>query len=615
MPFEPGLNVIEGPISTGKSSLMQLLEIVLGADYDGVTPEVDEAVSDLAADLDIGDRTFAVLRRLVRTPTAPVQVAGDGVAARLPAMRPDATSPQTYGTWLLETLGLPILRVPQAPTRPEESAFIPISISDYLRYCRIRQGEIDVDVLGSSHPFRDIKRRYVFRILYGGYDAEVARLQDELRRIQSELTQLEQGSGAFEHFLTGTALENRAAIARQLQEARTRRGELGANRQALAEAAEQTPDVVGLRARLVEVTDELTERREEARRERTSRGQLEELRNELRSQLARLTRAIVAGERLFDFDFVVCPRCGAAVDHGRGNEDRCYVCLQEPPQPMTRDDLILEQDRVGAQIFETESLVEAHADRAAALDEQADALDIERTRLRADIDRRLATFVSDQADQIASFAAGEAELDARLERLEEYDRLFARLDEAAQRIDELTQRRIEIEAALGRAEQLDSGTAERIETLERWFAHYVEALELPVYGGEPRAAIDRLDYQPIVNGRKFPQLSAGVRVLVNIAHLLAHHRAALELGLALPGLVMIDGINKNIGTSEYDAARVDDAWTQLISLSEDHHDSLQVIVAANDVPARARSYVRLTLSPEDRLIPEADLRRRRQSEQ
>jgi hypothetical protein len=32
--FTPGLNVLEGPISTGKTSLMRLLAIVLGAPYD-----------------------------------------------------------------------------------------------------------------------------------------------------------------------------------------------------------------------------------------------------------------------------------------------------------------------------------------------------------------------------------------------------------------------------------------------------------------------------------------------------------------------------------------------------------------------------------------------------
>lgn len=606
--FTSGLNVIEGPISTGKTSLMRLLAVVLGAAYDGITPEIDQAVTDLAADMLIGDRDFGVVRRLVTTDSAPVQIAGDGVALRLPAMRPDPATHQSYGLWLLEVLGLPSLRVPQAPTQPQESPFIPVSINDYMRYCRIRQDEIDVDVLGSSQPFRDIKRRYVFRILYGGYDADIALLQDELRRTEAELRQLEQGANAFARFLAGTALENRAAINRELYESRARHAAIVADRHALAEAAQLLPDVVDLRTQLAELEKTAGDRRAELERERHSAAQLSELVNELRTQLGRLTRAVVAGARFFDFDFIVCPRCGSAVDRARGEEsDHCYLCLQEPPPAPTREDLIAEQDRVGAQIIETEELIGSHEERATALAAEIERLEAERERVGHELDERLATFVSGQAAQIDGLARADVELSSAVARLEEYARLFSRLDEASRRIDELTQRRSEIETLLERGEQVDAVTAGRIDALERWFAHYVEALELPVFGGEPRAAIDRNDYQPVVNGRKFPQLSAGVRVLVNIGHLLAHHRAALELDLPLPGLVMIDGINKNIGKAEYDAARVDDAWTQLIELSNARGDDLQLIVAANDVPERAREFVRLSLTAENRLIPAADL--------
>jgi hypothetical protein len=605
--FTPGLNVLEGPISTGKTSLMRLLAIVLGGGYDSINPEVDQSVSELAAQLVIGERNFAVVRRLVTTDTAPVQIAGDGAALRLPAMRADSTRP-SYGHWLLDALGLPSLRVPQAPTRPQESAFIPVSINDYLRYCRLRQDEIDVDVLGSSQPFRDIKRRYVFRILYGGYDVEVAQLQDELRRTESELRQLEHGAGAFERFLAGTALENRAAINRELDEARARQAAVAADRRALAEQAQVSPDVIELRTRLAALGELVGDRHAEFENERASAHQLSELRNQLRTQLGRLIQAVVAGARFFDFDFVVCPRCGSAVDQSRGDETgHCYLCLQEPPPARTREDLIAEQDRVGAQILETEELISSHEQRAAALGEEIVHLEAERQGLNADLDHRLATFISAQADRIDALARADVEAAAVIERLEEYSRLFARLDEASRRIDELTLRRGEIEALLERAEQVDAVTDARIATLEGWFAHYVEALELPLFGGQPRAAIDRNDYQPIINGRKFPQLSAGVRVLVNIAHMLAHHRAALELGLPLPGLVMIDGINKNIGTAEYDATRVDAAWTQLIDLSNTLGEDLQLIVAANDVPDRARPFVRLSLTADNRLIPASDL--------
>lgn len=611
--FEPGLNVIEGSISTGKTSLMRLLAILLGGSYAGITPEVDRTVTELAGDMTIGEQTYSIIRRLVQTDTARVQIAGDGVAERLPAMRPDAASALTYGTWLLEALGLPTLRVPQAPTRPAESAFVPVSINDYLRYCRLRQDEIDVDVLGSSVPFRDIKRRYVFRILYGGYDLEVAQLQDDLRRTESELRQLEQGTAALDRFLQGTAFENRADIARRLDGARAQLEELFEERKALAEQARVFPEVDQLRGELARLDIERADRQKEVEHALRSAQQLRELSNELQTQSGRLTKAIVAGEHFFDFDFIVCPRCGSAVDPGRATEDHCYLCAQEPPPAPSRDDLIAEQDRVNAQIIETEELVVGHEKRIGVLGEILTDLNARHDQLNTKLDQETSSFVSTEADRIERVAREEAEARSLIDRLEDYMHLFDKLNETASRIDELITRRAETEAALERAEQLDSLTATRMEDLESWLLHYIDALEVPSFGGEPRAAIDRNSYEPIINGRRFPQLSAGTRVLVNIAHLLAHHRAALEIGLPLPGLLMIDGINKNIGTAKYDAARIDDAWTQLIELSDLLGESLQIIVAANDVPTRARRFLRLSLSAADRLIPAEDLTNSRSS--
>src|SRR5271165_1379227 len=68
--FAPGLNVIEGPISTGKSALMRLLRVLLGNDFERDWPEVNDAVTDLAGQIVIGDETYAVRRRLITTPTA-----------------------------------------------------------------------------------------------------------------------------------------------------------------------------------------------------------------------------------------------------------------------------------------------------------------------------------------------------------------------------------------------------------------------------------------------------------------------------------------------------------------------------------------------------------------
>ncbi len=488
--FKSGLNVIYGPISTGKTALMRLLGIALGGPFVGINPEVDRSVTQLGARIIIGRDDYSIVRPLVETVTARVQIAGSNSAERLPAMSPDAATQKTFGVWLLERLELPVLRVPQAPSRPAESAFIPVSISDYLRYCRLRQDEIDVDVLGSSQPFRDVKRRYVFRIFYGGYDEEVARLQEELRAVQSELSQNRAGHAAFERFLTGTALDNRAELVRGLEEARTALIALDNERLQLS-SQEGLPVTQALRAQISSVDLRIAAGRLDLEREGRSSVQLGELANELQGHSGRLTRAIVAGERFFDFEFVVCPRCGSSVAPGRASSPTCYVCLHpEPPAP-TRQDLIKEQDRVNAQIAETDGLVHAHRESLVFIEQQLTTLAAERTALGSELDRVAAQFISDNAQRLEQLAARRSELQERIRRLEDYLALLRRFDQLSVRAVSLQQRRSEIEGALERAQQLDALTASRIQILEDWFAHYVEALEIPRFGTGVRAAIDR----------------------------------------------------------------------------------------------------------------------------
>jgi len=587
---------------------MRLLRIALGGDVDGVYPEVKATVNGLAVKLQVGEEQYAVRRRLVATATAPVEIAGDDEALSLPAMRSAPTEPLAYGDWLLEKLGLPRLEVPTAPTRPTESATTRVSINDYLRYCRLTQEEIDVDVLGSSVWFKDNKRRIVFRILYGSYDAEVAALQQQLREVQAELRGLQADEAAFVRFLAGTVFANRAQLESQLADAQARLSAFQEEQVAIGHLARQDPRAQQLQVQAASLDKEVSAAGTDLARERSSASELLELRNQLQTQSARLTRAIVAGEAFFDFEFRVCPRCGNPVDVHRADESTCYLCLQPEPLAQPREDLVREQARVNVQTAETEELVASHQQRAMELAAHAQEVQARRLAVGEELDGVLAGFVSDRAEEMTRQAATASAVAAEVHRLRDYLDVFDKYAGGRARAAELAALSDDIEAKLVQAERVDAAAEARIEALEERFSFLVETIEVPRFAGYPRAGIDRYNYQPIVNGRHLEGLSAGVRVLVNVAHLLAHHLAAVDLDLPLPGLLLIDGITKNIGTADYDAQRIEDVWRTLINLHETMGDDLQMVVAANDIPNFVpEEYVALRLSAENRLIPSEDL--------
>lgn len=617
--FEPGLNVILGPTSTGKSSLMNLIRVFLGGGYSPKRlPEVKASVSDLAGALVVGGQGFSIRRPLVTTPTASVEIAGgDNEVLALPAMTAEAQG-MSYGDWLLGKLDLPILRVPSAPTKPAESEPTKVSINDYLRYCRLTEDQIDTDVLGSSSPFSDYKRRVVFRILYAAYDTEIARLQQELRELASEIRRMEASEGAAKLFLEGTSFENRAAVDQRLREVEARRESVleEANLEAndVAEASQSQE----LKERAAELDALLAKDRGDRARESEAAQSLVELRNQLVTQSARLTRAIVAGEAFFDFDFRVCPRCGNEVEPDEAEGDECYLCRRPQPVVQGREDLVREQARIAAQIAETEELIADHERAAEDVASRVESLEADRRTTGRLLDEATASFVSDRAEASNRRAAEASRLAAEVGHLGEYLSLFERQEAIKLRLTTAVADREGIETALEQAEAREGSLDVNLRELDSRFSALVESVGVPRFDGnpQPRAAIDRNDYQPIVNGRKIDGLSAGTRVLVNVAHLLAHHEAAPTLGVPLPGLLLIDGMTANLGKIDYDAERIENIWGELLRLHEEKAEELQIIVSANGLPDRhdVTDFVRLELSEEDRLVPTEDLARARSSD-
>ncbi|MFE7394241.1 LuxR C-terminal-related transcriptional regulator [Streptomyces sp. NPDC057582] len=185
--FEPGMNAIVGSMSGGKTATVSCLRALLGADV-SVVPELRGRT--IAGTVLVGDRRFRIVRPLVTTANAMVEIAevdGRGEVWRLPASQLQAGYDETFRDWWRNVLRLPRLRVPRAPN-DDRSPLVPVTISDYLMYCVLRQKEIDSSVFGTPDNYsKNIKRKYVFEILYGLYDPEAAGLRDRLREVTTEL--------------------------------------------------------------------------------------------------------------------------------------------------------------------------------------------------------------------------------------------------------------------------------------------------------------------------------------------------------------------------------------------------------------------------------------------
>jgi len=602
--FKPGLNIISGSIATGKTTLYHCIQGLLGHGLSNFSHESRKTIRSIGGHLIIGNESFDIIRPFVSTRTALVDIAGDSETNRLPVLQGSLNSSQTYGQWLLKKLGLPLLEVPNAPTQID-SDLSPVTINDYLMYCNLRQGEIDDDVFGHSDQFKNIKRKYVFDILYGKYDIEVASLRDELRNITIKLRRHLDQANIFSEFLAGTRFENQAQIEREAVSLEKEMQEINSKNFELSEKLIAKSRSTQLRDKVLDLDEKLSNLNRQLEFENEKKSQLERLLNQLKNQNNRLTRAIVTGDILINFDFIICPRCGSALN-GKGQSDEiCYLCNNPiPTQQIDKADLIAEQDRLNAQIIETQELIyKCDATLYDIISKISDGQS-ERENTSNELSALTASFVSDQASHIAEIARKKAELFERSKTLKEFLEMHSRFQNVHKRIVELQNQKNEIQAKLEIESKNLNEFEERILYLENTFRSILDKFQRPEFPTPGRTGLDRKTYLPIVDGRRFEELqSQGLMVMVNVAHALSHQLTSFKFDTRLPNILLIDGLTGNMGYEGLDQERIEAIYRYLIQMSNEYANRLQIIVVDNSVPDIAKSFIRLELTESNKLIP------------
>ena len=597
--LSPGLNIITGPIASGKTTLVRYLRFLLGSSLGQPPIEARTNVVAVSGSVDLAERSFLIMRPAVTTATARVEIASGDETWRLPASSsPDG---ETYVNWLLAQLDLPRIDVPSAPTKPDSDP-TPVSINDYLLYSYLAQDELGFSVFGHRDPFKNIKRKYVFDITYGFYDLKAAQIQERLRGVQGRLREIRSRQALFDTFFDGTALENRARIEHELREVNDELEQVEIAALDLASVPREASDTAQLQGDVLDCEKRLARLQADIDSERQSLSTLRDLARQLEAQSGKLTRSVVSHKHLTDLEFVVCPRCGTALASDRPSADVCYLCFQEPSLEFSREILIEEQGAVEQQLTEAQDLFREREARTAALESQLEKARGELERRRLELDFQTKSYVSEQASRIAATAARRARLSARSEQLGEYLKILAKIDDAQQLAARLTVQKDALEQDLAAATVESRDSHRKVGHLKHRFNEMLERLRPPKFGEQELSDINPNTYLPVYHGRPFAQVSSpGLATLINVSHALAHHLTSVDLGLKLPQILVIDGLSEHLGQEGLDPQRLEAIYDLLIETSNAHRE-LQVIVVDNEVPEKARPFVRLELSEEDRLI-------------
>ena len=592
--------VIDGPIGTGKSSLLELIKYGFGGSGN-LMRVVKGNVRAVRTHLMIGDSAY-VLRRGIGEDSNRVHVI-DPVGEELIetcSVRP-TLSASSISDFLLERLGFPSVRIPRARSRSTGES-VPLTFGDLYTYLYVEQNEIDRSVVHHVEVFREPKRRAVFELLFGLSDPGMMQLEVELGSKKDEVKTARALAAASATFLSGANVppEISLEVSRDQHEraAAAASAELDALRQQVARSTsaqselrnsvqELERSVAAAETTLAEVSKE-----SEARRQRVA---------QLHLDLARADRASAATQRLGFLEFVTCPKCFQDLDETRGQHGECVLCLQE---------VVTDEEPVGspnADIYE-EELAEAEGLQEAARENELEArmeLSTRREALvqaRERLDTVTQSSVTPLFAEIELLSAQRAESSAESRRLSELLGYWQKLSSLHGQVDELGAEVIELQARLDHRASNMPDRQSVIDDISEIFAEMVSILQVP---WAESAHIDQNDFLPRVNGEKFEEIAVagGTKTLITVAY----HLALLTYALAqqttlLPTLLILDTPKKNLGASPEDRALSERIYGRIRTLCDAYGARVQFLIADNDVPGSSDWITRIHLDYDQPLI-------------
>lgn len=187
--FNPGVNIIYGDSASGKTSILNLIDYLLGAKEFDMYPEIQETARFAALDVTLNDNRFSIKRDLFDK-SKPIEVypcSLDNIeqfAAKkyLPNFNTRSNYPDIgyFSDFLLDALNLTNLKIKVSPTK-DDSDTARLSFRDIFKYCYVDQDDLgSKKFLAPDNYALQSKNIQVFKYIFNALDSQISELEGQI---------------------------------------------------------------------------------------------------------------------------------------------------------------------------------------------------------------------------------------------------------------------------------------------------------------------------------------------------------------------------------------------------------------------------------------------------
>lgn len=213
--FEEGLNIIHGDSDTGKSSILEFINYLLGASKIELADEIITSISYAALEIIINGTPYTIVRDIYK-PQDFIEVylcsfeKREGFISRKynPNFSKDNAPDGFYSDFLMDALNFPKLKLKVSPTQ-STSQFKRLSFRNIIKYVYVNQDDMgSKSLLGLTDWAKYTYTKEVFKYIYNVLDTDILDIEQQISDKRTELNNLRKKYEHVSEFLRETGYES-----------------------------------------------------------------------------------------------------------------------------------------------------------------------------------------------------------------------------------------------------------------------------------------------------------------------------------------------------------------------------------------------------------------------
>jgi hypothetical protein len=605
--FEPGVNIIYGDSATGKSSILNLIDYLLGAKHFSLYPEIEAVARYAVLDVTLNEDRYTI-KRDIFDPSKPIEVFPCEYSKIekyrpkkfLPNFQPNSRYPDLgfYSDFLFDALNFSNVKIKESPTK-DDSKLVRLSFRDLFKYCYVDQDELGSKkfLRPDSYPLQ-VRFREVFKYIFNTLDSNVANLDSQISSKSKERKKLETIFSTVSDFLRESEFGSMPALDSEITITDKEVEELQEKIKQLNTSQTVDEEVYkSIKAALSDIALNKKALLQNMQEAELKIDRFTRLKNEYLNDIAKFKASLAAKEVIGEVskEITLCPVC----DNGLEVDAALEKFDINPNDKIKHEINVLKRrskDTVQL-VHDTRQKWEAFKVELRDLD----SAESNARKLMEDNTKDLSTPYLAERDmyvkKIGELTQKRKDLVERLKIRNQHNHLTATIKSLDIRIGQLKEQLEELRKTAPSMVDVLSNLADNLKD-------YLTSIKIKSPTG---ISYDDKSFSPKLRDIEYPNItSGGLRTIVGIGYLCSFMQEALNSTISYPSFLMIDTVGKYLGKTKEQKYKTEESSTladvseavsdpdkyqnifeyiiKLASSYEKKNRTCQFILVDNDVP-------------------------------